>query len=39
MAFLQGGFEKTGAKTWYLDGKFVVKCAVFVVVKCTFSAG
>jgi hypothetical protein len=39
VAFLQGFFEKTGVKTWHLAGEFVVKCAVFVVIKCTFFAG
>jgi hypothetical protein len=24
-AFLQGVFEKTGGKTWFLDGEFVVE--------------
>jgi hypothetical protein len=39
VAFLQGVFEKAGAKTWHLAGEFVVKCAVFVVLRCTFFAG
>jgi hypothetical protein len=29
--FLQGVLAKTGGRTWFFDGEFVVDCGVFVV--------
>jgi hypothetical protein len=34
--FLQGVLRKTVCRTWFFDGKFVVKCVVNVVEKRRF---
>lgn len=38
-AFFEGGWGKTGVKTWCFDGKNVVKCVIFVDAKMRFSEG
>jgi hypothetical protein len=35
-SFLQGVLRKTVCRTWFFDGKFVVKCVVNVVKKRRF---